>query len=86
MTENVQPHPLEYAALLTLEQVIRIAITVPSTGEFIVTALAALDQVRKEHGITPPSMGVIENRPKPQPKPLQGPSTLLKGLIGRLDQ
>ena len=84
MTEESPPHPLEYAALLTLEEVIRIAIKVPNTGEFIVTALAALDQVRAEHGITPPPMGVMENRPKP--KAPEGPSTLLRGLIGRLDQ
>ena len=85
MTGDSRPHPLEYAALLTLEEVIRIAIKVPNTGEFIVTALAALDQVRAEHGITPPPMGVMENRPKPKPKAPEGPSTLLRGLIGRLD-
>ena len=38
----------EYAALLNVEQMVRVAMKSPDTGEFLLTALAALDLVRKD--------------------------------------
>lgn len=71
---------MEYLALLELDRVIRIAMSVPNTGEFLVIALQALDQVRVDQGLPIPQK--IENS-SPPVRSGQEASDLAKKLIGR---
>jgi hypothetical protein len=41
----------EYAALKNLEEMIRLAMTTPNTGEFVAVALQALDAVRRDESM-----------------------------------
>jgi len=73
---------LEYEALLNLDRMVRLAMTTPNTGEFLVVALQALDKVRLDEGLTIP-----ENPPEivqPEPIPLNPKvSSLAAALIER---
>ena len=62
----------EYAALLNVEQMVRIAMVQPDAGEFIGVALFSLDQVRKDEaeGVEVPAV-------------TQGASELAQALIKR---
>lgn len=52
--ETMNVSAQEYAGLLHLERVLRMAMTVPGTGEFIAVALQALDAVRRVEGLPGP--------------------------------
>lgn len=74
---------LEYEALLNLDRMIRLAMAIPNTGEFLVGALHALDNVRTDQGLPiPEAVGT----PKHIKIPTQGPgdvSALAGALIRR---
>jgi hypothetical protein len=70
---------LEYAGLLNLEQVIRVALVNPGCGEFIAVAIQALDTVRREEGI---QMSALE-LPAPGQKQFSAASELVTSLIKR---
>lgn len=50
---------MEYAALLNVEKMVRLAMEQPSTGEFLVGAMQALDTVRRVEA------GELERQPSP---------------------
>lgn len=54
---------LEYEALVNLDKMVRLAISVPGTGEFLVTAIQALDQVRIDQDLPIPE--AVAPREKP---------------------
>jgi len=45
---------LEYEGLMQLDRAIRMAVAIPNTGAFLVSAIAALDTVREEQGLPIP--------------------------------
>jgi len=45
---------MEYQALLNVDKMVRIAMTNPAAGEFLVMAIMALDNVRRDEGIEVP--------------------------------
>lgn len=45
---------LEYEALLNQDRMIRLAMSAPNTGQFLVTAIEALDTVRRDQGLSIP--------------------------------
>lgn len=72
---------MEYLALLELDRVIRIAMAVPNTGEFLAVAIQALDNVRSDQGLPGPQP--IEAAPQHEHKSGPEASDLAKKLIGR---
>ena len=69
---------LEYAALLDLDRMIRLAMNMPGAGEFLVAAIQALDTVRREEGLP------IPDNFTPPPSPQESApevSKLAAGLI-----
>jgi len=71
---------MEYSALLTLDQNVRIAMHNPEAGEFLVMSIIALDSVRRDEGITPPKKiaSFEDNKPKLSP--------IAKSLLDRLSK
>jgi nitrogen-specific signal transduction histidine kinase len=71
---------MEYAALLTLDQNIRIAMHNPEAAEFLVLSIQALDQVRLDEGIAAPEKiaSFEDNKPKLSP--------IAKALIDRVSR
>ena len=64
--EKMPVSVLEFQALLNLESMIRMAMISPSSGEFIVVAIQALDSVRKDERIVRPKVLPPISRPAPQ--------------------
>lgn len=72
---------LEYEALLNLDKMIRMAMSVPNTGEFLVTAIQALDQVRVDQGLPIPQ--AVKPREPESEESRPQVSQLAAGLIKR---
>lgn len=72
---------LEYEALLNVDKMIRLAMSVPNTGEFLVTAIQALDQVRRDQGLAIPESAMPREEPVEEARPQV--SALAAGLIKR---
>lgn len=73
---------MEYEALLNLDRVLRVAMSVPGTGEFLATALEALDQVRMDQGLPiPDAVKPREPAESAVQRPTAQVSALAAGLI-----
>ena len=75
---------MEYEALKNLDSIIRLAMSVPNMGEFLASAIDALDQVRADQGLPIPQP--VAPRPTlndPAEQKQKEVSTLAAGLIKR---
>lgn len=65
MTNHTQTlcSALEYEALIQLDKMIRLAMAVPNTSGFLVSAIQALDQVRHDQGLPIPE--AVTSPPEP---------------------
>lgn len=81
MNQKIEVNSLEFEALMNLDKTIRMAIAIPSTGEFLVGAIHALDAVRKKEGLPIPEAipASFESGESPS-----GVSELARSLISRV--
>jgi hypothetical protein len=77
MSKEILVNALEFEALISLDKMIRISMSVPNTGDMLVGAIQALDHVRRDEGIAIP-----ESPQAPAPK-LAAVSELAASLISR---
>lgn len=75
---KVEVSAMEYEALLNMDKMLRLAMSVPDVGQFLVTAIQALDQVRCDQGLLVPEAA---------PRPIQlASSSNVSDLAGALIQ
>lgn len=78
MSNKIYVSEMEYEALVNLDKMIRIAMSVPSTGDMLIGAIQALDHVRMDEGIAIPESTPVETEPL-----ITGVSDLAAALIKR---
>ncbi len=68
----------EYVALIELDKMVRLAMGVPNTAEFLVSAMHAVDAIRREYGMEIPPVPR-----QPEHMTASRVSGLAQGLIRR---
>ena len=70
---------MEYEALINLDKMIRLAMAIPNTSGFLVSAIQALDQIRIDQGLPIP-----EKVTAPPPPPESHNKAEVSALAGAL--
>jgi len=73
---------LEYEGLLQLDRMIRLAMAIPNTGEFLASAMAALDAVRTDQGLPIPDPVEVQRIQPVTPQVSALAGALIKRAMG----